>query len=640
MRRAVFYLFYDPDGQVDDYVLHVLEHLQRHATHVFVVSNSPLADDQRDRLRTRSDRVWVRDNVGLDVWAYKEALQVFGEERLADVDEVLLLNSTFFGPVGGFEDVFAEMDARTDVDLWGLTEHGETEHHAFDDSVPMKSHIQSHWTAVRRSVFTSAAWAEYWRDMPMIDDYRESIVRHESRFTAYFEQAGFRSAVAFPAVRYRSQHPVMDEVAQMLRDGCPIVKRRTFFHDPLYNESHATDGRQLVRLMEERGYPVELIYANLARTAKPRSLVTNLGLLEVLPDSDTGGEDVGALRVVAVAHVYYPEMTDEILDRLDTLPSGYDLVVTTADEERRDRIAAVLERRGRAADLRVVASNRGRDISAFLIDCADVLESDEHDLVVKVHSKRSPQDAPAVGELFKRHLFENLLASPGHTANLLRLFLRHPSLGMVFPPVFHIGYPTLGHAWFGNKDTAEELAESLGITVPFDETTPLSAYGSMFVARPHTLRALTSAGFTHEDFPGDDDYRDGALTHVLERLFSYAVLSTGHHVREVMTPDLAATNYSFLEYRTITLAARLPGYPRQQLERLSKLKRFRRRFQALDPAAVERILARGDRERDRERARENGTRLTGRRLGGRRETAGAAASAPAGSGETKRPKPW
>jgi lipopolysaccharide biosynthesis protein len=628
VRRAVFYLFYDPQGRVDDYVLHTLEHLRPHAELVFVVSNSRLDATARSRLEGAADEVWQRENVGFDVWAHKEALDVVGPERLAAYDELVLVNSTFFGPLGTFDELFSGMDARGDLDFWGITEHGETGEHAFDRTLPMEGHIQSHWVAVRRRMFTSPAWRDYWDDMPMIASYRESIMRHESRFTGWFTERGFTGAVAFPAEDYHSQHPIMDEVAQLIRDGCPIVKRRTFFHDPLYNESHATDGRAVARLMEERGYPMEALYANLARTSKPRSLVTNLALVEVLPDVDLGYDPDRAPRVVAVAHLYYPEMTDEVLDRLDTLPAPYDLVVTTHGEERRREIEAVLARRGRAGEVRLVASNRGRDISAFFVDCRDVIESDDHDLVVKVHSKRSPQDAPPVAELFTRHLFENLLASPAHTRNLLRLFQEHTSLGMVFPPIYHVGYPTLGHAWFGNEGGASELVNRLGISVPFDDTTPVSAYGSMFVARPEALRAITSAGFTHDDFPDDDEYGDGALTHVLERLVSYVVLSSGHHVREVLTPDLAAVNYSYLEYRTIMLSGRLPGYPRQQLERLSKLKRLRRRLRELDGSgdvlAFEEELA----------AAQLDSRWR-RRLARRRGSAGQ----PAGSGGTSWPTP-
>jgi rhamnosyltransferase len=319
------------------------------------------------------------------------------------------------------------------------------------------------------------------------------------------------------------------------------------------------------------------LYRNLARTAKPRWLATNLGLLEVLPEVDLGYDHANPLRVVGIAHVFYPEMTDEIVDRFDHLPHDYDLVITTTDPDKAAVIRTVLERRGRSADIRIVKSNRGRDISAFFIDCRDVLESGDYDLVVKLHSKKQPQDPPNVRELFKRHMFDNLLSSPGYAANVLRLFQQHPSLGMVFPPVYHIAYPTLGHAWFLNKPRAEEEAERLGIHVPFDDNTPLSAYGSFFIARPEALVKITSAGYRHEDFPDEADYRDGALTHVVERLVSYAVLSTGHHCREVMNAELAATNYLYLEYRAIAVGAKLPAYPRSQVLRIGTLKRIRKK---------------------------------------------------------------
>ncbi len=605
MRRAVFYLFYDPEGRVDDYVLHTLRGLRTHAEHIFVVSNGELDDHNRGRLETVADRVWARENIGFDVWAYKEAMEVCGEARLADFDEIVLMNCTFFGPVGSFDDLFERMDARTDLDFWGITEHGLSKQVRAGKVQPLEAHIQSHWIAARRSLFTSEEWKTYWREMPMIVSYDDSIARHEVRLTTYFTDHGYTRDTAYPSDDYDSAHPVMDNVAQMLRDGCPIVKRRSFFHDPLYNERKANDGRQILRLMAERGYPVENVYGNLARTATPRLVMTNLGMLEVLPDVDLGYDATQPLRVVVVAHVYYPDMTDELLDLVEALPVTPTIVMTTADEARRQEIEAVLSRRGVEAEVRIVASNRGRDISAFFIDCRDVIESDEHDLVVKLHSKRSPQDGHNIGELFKRHLFENLLGSPGYAANVLRLFQQHSSLGMVIPPVYHIGYPTLGHAWFLNKEAAEEQAERMGITVPFDDSTPVSAYGSMFIARPQTLRAITGAGYVHDDFPDESGYGDGALSHVLERLMTYAVLSTGHHVREVMNAELAAVNYKFLEYRAIRIGSTLPAYPGQQLNRIAKLKQFKRKTLGTgiyDPARREELRLEREKKRAARRA--------------------------------------
>jgi lipopolysaccharide biosynthesis protein len=572
MRRVIFYLFYDPRGQVDDYVIHKLEALRSHAEHIFVVSNSPLLPESAARLAQVADTVWERENVGFDVWAYKQALEQFGRERLADYDELILMNYTFFGPVGSFDPMFADMDADDQIDFWGVTEHAEVVHNEKSRGVHLEAHIQSHWISVRRSMFTSAAFEAYWDEMPMITSYDDSIRRHEARFTEHFERAGFRRRVAFPESDYPSQHPIMDNATMMIADGCPIVKRRTFFHDPLYLERRAILGRDLFAMVEDRGYPVDMLLSNLARTSRPRDLATNLGLLDVLPDHDLGYDPDHPLRIVAVAHIYYVDMTEELVERFRMLPGRFDLVVTTTDHARRDQIVEILAGLGIEADVRVVESNRGRDISAFFIGCRDIIQGDDYDLIVKLHSKRSPQDDHNLGELFKRHLFENLLASPGHGANVVRLFQRYPSLGIVIPPVIHLGYPTLGHGWFLNKQPARLQAERTGIDVPFDDHTPLAAYGSMFIARPAALRPILRGGYEYDEFPGDGEYKDGTLAHALERLVVYGALSEGFHARQVLNGAFASIYYSYLEYKLQAVSHHLPAHTREQIAYIRKLK--------------------------------------------------------------------
>jgi len=589
MRRIVFYLFFDPAGRVDDYVLHKLSHLRDHAEHIFVVSNSPLDDANRARMESVADTVWVRENVGFDVWAYKEAMKVFGADRLTAFDELILMNYTFFGPIGSFDPVFSEMDANADIDFWGVTDHGDYPAGATGDKLMFHRHIQSHWIAVRRRLFTSEPFREYWDDMPMITSYHDSITRHEGRFTHHFSELGYRFAVAFPADRYPSQHPIMDNPVLVVGDGSPIVKRRTFFHDPLYLDKHAVLGRDLIGVVEDRGYPVDLIYSNLARTSVPRNLSTNMGLLEILPDVDLNTYDRSQdLRVAAVLHIYYVDMTEALLDRLEMLPSGFDLFVTTTDSERSAEIVSRLAARGVTADVRIVDSNQGRDISAFFIGCRDVIESDDYDLIVKLHSKASPQDDFNLGDLFKRHLFENLLSSPGYASNVLGLFQRYESLGIVFPPVIHVGYPTMGHGWFANKPRAQEEAARLGITVPFDESTPLATYGSMFIARPAALRPIAAGDYEYGEFPSDGDYRDGTLAHALERLVAYSALSEGYHARQVLTADFASIYYSYLEYKLQSVAALLPAEATKQRGHIKKITRQARAGQAAKRAAARR----------------------------------------------------
>lgn len=572
MKRVAFYLFFDPDGQVDDYVLYKLEQLREHVEHIFVVSNGPLSPAGRERLEPVADTVWERENVGFDVWGYKEAQERFGWERLAEYDELILLNYTFFGPIFPFGELFDRMDA-ADVDFWGITEHDQVDPHPHHGVGVMPRHIQSHWIAVRRQMFLSDEYRAYWRDMPMITSYDESIDRHEARFLVHFESLGFVSQIAFPLENYPSAHPIFDDIVLMLRDRLPIVKRRLFFHDPLYLDRFAIIARDAMAEIERSGYPSDLIWRNIVRGAKPRVLATNLTLNEVLPehafpDADPRALDRSSLPSVAVVcHLYYDDLVGEILDSVATIPGDVDLYITTTDDEKRARIEDAIAASGFAglSDVRVIESNRGRDISAFVVGCADVLRNEKYELIVKIHGKKSAQDGYNIGTWFKRHLIENLLASPGYTENLVALFQRQSTLGMVFPPVIHMGYPTMGHAWFANKEPAKKFAKRLGITVPFDDTTPLSAYGSMFVARRSAIAQLAELGLTWDDFPAEGGYKDGTLAHVIERMFSYVALGNGYHVRTVMSPEMAAINYSFLEYKYQAVSAYLPAYGIEQV---------------------------------------------------------------------------
>lgn len=573
MRRIAFYLFFDPEGVVDDYVTYKLQALREHVEHIFVVSNATLTPEGRDKLESVADTVWERRNVGFDVWAYKEAMDRFGTEPLAKFDELILMNYTFFGPVFPFSETFDRMDAQ-EVDFWGLTAHKSVDPNPFTGAegvLPL--HIQSHWIAVRKAMFTSTEFQQYWATMPMIGSYDESILRHEGRFTSHFASKGFRYAVAYPPEDYPSDHPVFDNAVLMLQNRCPILKRRMFFHEPSYLERNAILGRRVLEQIEASDYPVDLIWRNIVRSAEPRTLHTNFSLLSVLPDGELGELGDPAPRICVIAHIYYDDMVEEMMSYIGHIPGRYDLVVTTDTEAKRSTILGALLRYDIArVEVRVLESNRGRETSAFLVGCADLLTEGQYDLICKVHSKKSAQDGYNLGMLFKQHMFDNLLSSPAYVSALLALFVKDPTLGMVFPPVVNIGYPTLGHSWFTNRQAAAGLAKELGIHTTFDRSTPIAAYGGMFWCRPQGLAALTARQWQWEDFPDEAGWTDGALPHVIERLYAYAVMSAGFHVRCAMTADWAEINYTFLEYKLQRISSMLPAFTQEQVDYIERIK--------------------------------------------------------------------
>lgn len=556
-RRAAIYLFYDEAGVVDDYVIRAITAFREHARHLLVVCNCVPDESGLARLREAASDVFVRENVGFDVWAYRDGLERIGRNTLATLDEVILLNYTFFAPIFPLSEMFDEMAGR-DCDFWGITAHKECRPNPLTGGDVLPYHIQSHFIAIRAPMLHGDAFWEYWTGMPEIGSYLDSIALHETRFTEHFHALGYRSDLYMGMEDFHSDHPAFLEIDRMMERRCPILKRRPFFHDPLYHEAEAIDLRRALDVIAENSsYDLGLIWQNLLRTTNLRTLYTNVEQLEILPETASRSvrQPRSLTRIGVLAHVYYVEMLEEMLEYACNIPGRFDLIVTTDSEFKRAAIARALAGFTRG-DLRIIVteSNVGRDSSALLIGNRDVVLSSKYDLLCRIHSKRSPQDGSNRGLHFKRHLFDNLLGSTGYVSNLLDQFERDPTLGLVMPPVIHIGYPTLGHAWFLNRPLVEEISSELGIDVPFDTHTPIATYGSMFWFRPAALTRMFEHPWRWQDFESDT-YADGDLPHAVERVFAYCAQASGYSVRCVFTSRHAAKNYAKLEYKHQLLAS-------------------------------------------------------------------------------------
>jgi len=557
--RLVIYALWDRRGEVDDYVLFALNALRPHAARIVLVANGTLSREARAKLDPLTDDVLVRDNVGFDIGAHKAGLEHVGE-RISEYDEILLTNDTWFGPIRPFAPVFERMSDQRVV-FWGMTDHAEQVPNPFTGEGVLPYHLQSFWLVVRREMFLSATWSAYWRDLPELTSIPDAVLGHEAAFTRHFAEHGFAHAAAFPSTDYPTDHPALFNADLLIDDGCPLLKRRPFLHWPPFLDRHAVIGRWVMETAERHGYPVKLAWQSLARNVEPRVLYTDAAMHHVLPHRDVGYDSSRPFRIAALLHIFYPEMTDEMLDLVDALPGTYDLYVTTPDVKKAEEIAEVIARRPRgerSVDVRVV-ENAGRDQSAFLIGCRDVILDGGYDLVVKLHSKKTPQDGFNVGRHFKAQQFGNLLPTPGYGANVLAMFQKEPGLGLVYPPMIHLGYPTMGRGWWSNKPGFENYCRQLGVQVPLDEISPLAPYGSMYIARPESLRLLVSHPWKYEDFGGAEAYRDGGLAHILERMPSYAAGELGYHTRTVSTAEYMSISHTSMQFNFDQMSATIPG---------------------------------------------------------------------------------
>ncbi len=117
---------------------YALAALREHAARTAGGGQRAVSDEGRAKLESVVDEVLVRENVGFDIWAHKDALDHLGA-GIAEFDEVILTNDTWFGPVRPFGPVFDRMDARASH-IWGMTDHWhEPPNPAQNGGVPLPS---------------------------------------------------------------------------------------------------------------------------------------------------------------------------------------------------------------------------------------------------------------------------------------------------------------------------------------------------------------------------------------------------------------------------------------------------------------------------------------------------------------------
>ena len=610
MNRGLVYFHFDPHHQVRDYVVAALSSLRPHANHILLVSNSPIGEADRARLGTCCDEILQRPNEGLDAGAYRAGLEHLGWERLADFDELILTNHTYYAPLRPWEEVLTRAAGWGDISFWGMTEHATMRPHPFLAQRELPRHLQSHWIAVRRRLLTDPAFREYWEQMPPVTSYRDSIQWHESRFTGHFAELGHTWQVAFPVDRYRSENPAIEEAPALLADGCPLLKRRALFHDPLHQDRQAVVGGELLEAAVAAGYSEDLILSDVVHTAAARDLIVNAGLTEVVTGCVPGAAGAAAetspperrhsgcvvVHVPAGREAVERAEANGLARRLASVPAHWRVVVTSPTHLDAADLERVTGRRPSPEDsahgegdvsFRPVRDLDPRGTIAFLTQCDDLWDpgcaadgddGDEDDggdpLVLRVTVGPTSGPGTRADDVAHRQALDCLLDSPGYVAGLIDLFARHPGLGVAMPAAGHIGQAHGGATWDGLAGAATALSRRLGLTVELDPLAPVVPVGAMFLARPAALRTLSEGAkelvrLTEQAAPSAEQsverLKRARAAEVLELLTVYAAMSSGYHPREVLTPTWAGRLYGALAHKHRVVTADLPAHTDEQV---------------------------------------------------------------------------
>jgi O-antigen biosynthesis protein len=186
---------------------------------IIVVFDNDLAPGECEKLLPYAAHVITGRHGEYDFGSYKRGFEWALEKcLLTDADDLILCNDSCFGPVGSFEPMFVEMDARQ-LDFWGAT-----------DSHEITYHLQSYWLVFSRKVFLSEVFKNFLRAIEKQENVKKVILEYELGLTKSLIAAGFVVGVVCANTlkgcheKDSSYNNLTAFPIYMLENGVPFVK--------------------------------------------------------------------------------------------------------------------------------------------------------------------------------------------------------------------------------------------------------------------------------------------------------------------------------------------------------------------------------------------------------------------------------
>jgi lipopolysaccharide biosynthesis protein len=229
MKRLAIFAHYDGDVEIKPYVVTFLRSLREICDEIVFVSTTALSEVELEKVRQFCERTQLRANAGYDFGMWQHALSALD---LSNVDELVLTNSSVFGPVYPLAPIFEQM-AERDCDFWGMT-----------DSFEIRWHLQSYFLVLKRQALSAPAFAQFFSGVLPYRDKEQVIRSYELGLTQFLREHGLKPDAFVPMASWlesplrrarvcaKRRNATLYYPLQLLRAGMPLVKMQLLRDNP------------------------------------------------------------------------------------------------------------------------------------------------------------------------------------------------------------------------------------------------------------------------------------------------------------------------------------------------------------------------------------------------------------------------
>ncbi len=465
-------------------------------------------------------------------------------------DELVFIDGDMIGPFYPLDEVFAKMQDET-VDFWGLVRNFPI-YTLQKETLPES--IDARFLVLKKSAYRFHKSLHFFE---MLFDNLSGKIPFNIAFSHTLEEAGYTGKSYCDLERFRNVRNCNNFIWYegkacdlVKKERCPFVPAEVFAKKNFQSDD-GHDARNLLEyIIKQLGFPEKYLWEKLLCSYDICDLYHGLHLDYILSEYQTYF-NVQSKRAAVIIHVYYNELLDKIVHFAMNIPKWIDIYVTTSVEANIEKINRAFASLG-ITDFQVIkVQNRGRDCSALLVGCREIVKKYEY--MCFVHDKKTSGNNGSfpVGERFMDSIFENLLGSEAYIYNILELFEKNPFLGVVASPApVHGQYFCLkDDAWTCCFDETLKLASKIGESIKIDKRKSPFILSTSFWCRTQALEGLWNYAFTYDDFCEEPMPEDGTISHAIERIIPYLAQKKGFYSATVMTTQNASLLISNLDYQ-------------------------------------------------------------------------------------------
>lgn len=234
-------------------------------------------------------------------------------------------------------------------------------------------------------------------------------------------------------------------------------------------------------------------------------------------------------KVVIQAHIFYKDLIEDIINKINNIPIKFDLFISTNSIEIKNIIKEYVIKNSRANYFEIIiVKNKGRDVLPFLIQLRNNIK--KYKYICHIHSKKS-KTSPEIGFAWRNYLYENLLGNEKIVSGILSDFENNYKLGFIFPDTF---YDIIIHKQILTKKTLKYMKFLLKRIFPkYKLGTKLDfPAGNMFWAKTNSIYQIFEIDLD-KMFDKEKDQTNDTIMHGIERIWLYLVKLNGYYYKTI-----------------------------------------------------------------------------------------------------------